>query len=90
MKKEVNIVFFKLIASFLVIRKNTQFESLTTIYHNVAKDYQRFKTECQFIFLDFVLQKITAEFEEELEDEYLTDFRYNDLYDTFLNQELVK
>ena len=65
-------------------------ESLKTLYLSLAEDYARFKTEYQFIFSSLVLEKFHAEYEDELEDEYLTDFRYNDLYDTFLNQELVK
>jgi len=44
----------------------------------------------QSIFFENTLEKFEIEFEQELEDEYLTDFRYNDLYDTFFNQELKK
>lgn len=65
-------------------------KSLTTLYLSVAEDYERFKTEYQFIFSANVLEKFTAKFEEELEDEHLTDYRYNDLYDTFLNHERQK
>ncbi|OXB08408.1 hypothetical protein B0A81_08815 [Flavobacterium plurextorum] len=65
-------------------------ESLKTIYLSVAEDYQRFKTEYQFLFSSFALEKFTAEYENEIEDEYLTDFRYNNLFDTFLNQEIEK
>lgn len=65
-------------------------ESLKTLYLSVAEDYERFKTEYQFIFSSLALEKFAIEFEQELEDEYLTDFRYNDLYDTFFNQELKK
>ncbi|SHM30528.1 hypothetical protein SAMN05444484_10572 [Flavobacterium chilense] len=65
-------------------------ESLTILYLSLAEDYERFKTEYQFIFLDFVLEKFTNEFDEDLEDEHLTDYRYNDLYENFLNKELEK
>ncbi|WP_433832552.1 hypothetical protein [Flavobacterium anhuiense] len=65
-------------------------QSLTQIYLSVAEDYERYKMQYQSIFFTNTLEKFTAEFEEELEDEYLTDFRYNDLYDTFFNQELEK
>ncbi|MFH6956819.1 hypothetical protein ACHRV1_05380 [Flavobacterium aquidurense] len=65
-------------------------ESLAILYLSVAEDYERFKTEYQFIFSALVLEKFTAEFEVDLEDEYLTDYRYNYLYDTFLNEELGK
>jgi len=47
-------------------------------------------TEYQFIFSALVLEKFTTEFEHDLEDEYLTYYRYNYLYDSFLNQELEK
>lgn len=65
-------------------------KSLKTIYLSLAEDYERFRMEYQSVFSSFALEKFTAEYEEEIEDEYLTDFRYNDLYDTFLNQELEK
>ncbi|MBF4517837.1 hypothetical protein IRZ71_15840 [Flavobacterium sp. ANB] len=65
-------------------------QSLTQIYLSVAEDYERYKMQYQSIFLENTLEKFEVEFEKELEDEYLTDFRYNDLYDTFLNQELEK
>ncbi|WPO78201.1 hypothetical protein [Flavobacterium sp. KACC 22761] len=63
---------------------------LKTIYLSLAEDYERFKMEYQFIFSSFVLDKFTAEYEQEIEDEYFTDFRYNDLYDSFLKKELKK
>lgn len=66
------------------------YESLKTLYLSVAEDYQRFKTEYQFIFSSFALEKFTSEYADEIEDEYLTDFRYNYLYDTFLNHQLEK
>ncbi|GAA3776673.1 hypothetical protein [Flavobacterium ginsengiterrae] len=65
-------------------------ESLTHIYLSVAEDYERYKTQYQSIFFANTLEKFTTEFEEELEDEYLTDYRYNDLFDNFLNKELQK
>lgn len=65
-------------------------EALTTLYVNVAEDYERFKTENQFIFSALVLEKFTTQFEDNFEDEYLTNYRYNHLYDTFLNEELGK
>ncbi|MFH6964695.1 hypothetical protein ACHRVK_10030 [Flavobacterium plurextorum] len=73
-------------------KKNEEFnlESLKTLYLSVAEDYQRFKTEYQFIFSSFALEKFTAKFASEIENEYLTDFRYNNLYNSFLNQELEK
>lgn len=73
-------------------KKDEEFnlESLNTLYLSVAEDYQRFRTEYQFIFSSFALEKFTDEYADEIEDEYLTEFRYNDLYDNFLNQELEK
>jgi len=65
-------------------------KSLKTLYLSVAEDYQRFKTEYQFIFSSFTLGKFTTEYENEIEDKYLTDFRYNDLYESFFKQELEK
>lgn len=65
-------------------------KSLKTLYLSVAEDYQRLKTEYQFIFSSFALEKFTIEYEYEIEDKYLTDFRYNELYDTFFNEELGK
>jgi hypothetical protein len=65
-------------------------ESLKILYLSVAEDYDRFKKEYQFIFSSFALEKFTTEYEDEIEDEYLTDFRYNDLYDNFLNKEFEK
>lgn len=65
-------------------------KSLKTVYLSVAEDYERFKRNYESAFLSSVLQKFHAEYENELEDEYLTDYRYNDLYDTFLKQELEK
>ncbi len=65
-------------------------KSLKTVYLSVAEDYKRFKRNYESAFLSSVLQKFHAEYENELEDEYLTDYRYNDLYDTFLKQELEK
>ena len=59
-------------------------------YISVAEDYERYKMQYQSIFFENTLEKFEIEFEQELEDEYLTDFRYNDLYDTFFNQELKK
>ncbi|MFH6998888.1 hypothetical protein ACHRVZ_13200 [Flavobacterium sp. FlaQc-57] len=70
--------------------KELNHESLKTLYLSVAEDYQRFKTEYQFIFSSFALEKFTTEYADEIEDEYITDFRYNDLYDSFFNQELEK
>ncbi|WJS93876.1 hypothetical protein NYQ10_17460 [Flavobacterium johnsoniae] len=63
---------------------------MKTIYLSLAEDYERFRMEYQFIFSSFVLVKFTAEYEEEIEDEYLTDFSYDCLYETFLNVELEK
>jgi hypothetical protein len=65
-------------------------KSLKTLHLSVAEDYQRFKTEYQFIFSSFVLEKFTVECVDKIEDEYLTDFKYNKLYNAFLNQELNK
>ena len=65
-------------------------ESLITLYLSVAEDYERFKIEYQFICSTVVLEKFTAKFEEELEHEHLTDYRYNDLYNNFLNHEQQK
>lgn len=65
-------------------------ESLTQIYFSVAEDYERYKIQYQSIFLENILEKFAVEFERELEDEYLTDYRYNDLYDNFFNEELEK
>lgn len=65
-------------------------KSLKTIYLSLAEDYERFRLEYQFIFSSFVLNKFTIEYEDEIEDEYLTDFRYNCLYEFFFNQELGK
>lgn len=65
-------------------------ESLKTLYLSVAEDYQRFKTEYQFIFSSSVLDKFTTVYEVEIGDEYLTEFMYNCLYDSFLKQELEK
>ena len=63
---------------------------MKTIYLSLAEDYERFRMEYQFIFSSFVLDKFTAEFAEEIEDEYLIDFRYDYLYETFLNKEFAK
>lgn len=65
-------------------------QSLTQIYLSVTEDYERYKMQYQSLFFEKSLEKFEIEFEQELEDEYLTDFRYNDLYDTFFNQELKK
>lgn len=65
-------------------------QSLIQIYLSVAEDYERYKMQYQSIFFENTLEKFTAEFEEELEDEYLTDYRYNDLYDSFFKYELQK
>lgn len=65
-------------------------ESFKTLYLSLAEDYDRFKNEYQSIFSSFVLEKFHIEYEDELEDEYLTDVRYNYLYDDFLNKELDK
>lgn len=65
-------------------------ESLETLYLSVAEDYDRFKKEYQFIFSSFALEKFHTELEDELEDPHLTDYRYNDLYEKFFNQELGK
>ena len=65
-------------------------QSLTQIYLSLAEDYERYKIQYQSIFFENTLEKFATEFEEELEDEFLTDFRYNDLYDNFFNQELMK
>ena len=70
--------------------KKLNLESLKTLYLSVAEDYQRFKTEYQFIFSSFTIEKFTAEHANEIEDKYLTDLRYNDLYNTFLNMEFEK
>lgn len=64
--------------------------SLKTIYLSLAEDYERFRIEYQTIFLSFALEKFIAEYEDEIEDEYLNDFRYNYLYETFLNMEFEK
>lgn len=66
------------------------YNSLKTLYLSVAEDYKRFKKEYQYIFSTFALEKFHDEYESELDDEYLTDYRYNDLYNAFLNQELEK
>lgn len=66
------------------------YNSLKTLYLSVAEDYKRFKKEYQYIFSNFALEKFYDEYESELDDEYLTDYRYNDLYNAFLNQELEK
>ncbi|MFH6967447.1 hypothetical protein [Flavobacterium sp. FlaQc-28] len=63
-------------------------ESLKTIYLSVAEDYQRFKTEYKFIFSSFALKKFATEYADEIEDKYLTDFRYSDLFDAFFKQEI--
>lgn len=65
-------------------------KSLKTVYLSLAEDYERFRIAYQSIFLAYALDKFTAEYEDEIEDEYLTDFRYNYLYDIFLNDELQK
>jgi hypothetical protein len=65
-------------------------ESLKTMYLSVAEDYQKFKTEYQFIFSAFALEKFTAEYEEEINDDHLTDFNYINLYETFLTHEIGK
>lgn len=70
--------------------KEFDLDSLKTLYLSVAEDYQRFKIEYKFIFSSFALEKFTAEYADKIEDEYLTDFRYNNLYESFLNQELEK
>ncbi|KLT67768.1 hypothetical protein [Flavobacterium sp. ABG] len=63
-------------------------QSLTQIYLSLAEDYERYKMQYQSIFFENTLERFAIEFEKELEDQYLTDYRYNDLYKTFLNQEL--
>lgn len=70
--------------------KELNHESLKTLYLSVAEDYQRFKTEYQFIFSSFAVEKFTAEYADEIEDEYITDFKYNDLFDNFLKKEFGK
>ena len=65
-------------------------KSLKTIYLSLAEDYERFRIEYKSIFLAYALDKFTAEYEAEIENEYLTDFRYNYLYETFLKIELTK
>ncbi|OXA98213.1 hypothetical protein B0A75_14815 [Flavobacterium oncorhynchi] len=64
--------------------------SLKIIYLSLVEDYERFKTEYKLVFSSFVLDRFTAEYADEIEDEYLTDFRYNYLYDIFLKQEFEK
>lgn len=73
-------------------KKDEEFnlESLKTLYQSVAEDYLRFKIEYQFIFSAFALDKFITEYENEIEDEFLTAFRYNGLFDAFLKQEFEK
>ncbi|SHG58068.1 hypothetical protein SAMN05444481_105200 [Flavobacterium frigidimaris] len=63
---------------------------LKTVYMSLVEDYERFRMEYQFIFSSFALDKFSAEYADEIEDEYLTDFKYNYLYNSFLNDELPK
>ena len=60
---------------------------MKTICLSLAEDFERFRVEYQFIFSSFALEKFTIEYGNEIEDEYLTDFRYNCLHETFLNME---
>nr|WP_294789283.1 hypothetical protein [uncultured Flavobacterium sp.] len=79
--------------TLLNLEKNDEvlnLKSLRTLYLSLAEDYERFRIEYQSIFLAYALQKFAYEFEDVIEDEYLTDFRYNCLYETFVKVELEK
>lgn len=64
--------------------------SFNTIYLSLAEDYERFRMEYKSIFFSSVLDKFTAEYSDEIEDEHLTDFRYNQLYNNLLSNKIKR